>query len=122
LAHCNSFYLEIRRVRMHEMTLFDWLWELYEEGSDFIVENEGIDSILIDIIKSSTKYQVVDVSPFFLVYKKGGSVPTRADFMKYIPNDLYKYDDEYFPDDRKVIKFLNKGAKLVRVYKIDENE
>jgi hypothetical protein len=104
------------------MTLFDWLWELYEEGSDFIVENEGIDSLLIDIIKSSTKYQVVDVSPFFLVYKKGGSVPTRADFMKPVSDDLYKYEDEDIFDDRKVLKFLNSGAKLVRVYKIDENE
>jgi len=105
---------------MHEMTLFDWIWELYEEGSDLIVE--GIDSLLIDIIKSSTKYQVVEVNPFFLVYKKGGSAPTRADFMKPVPDDLYKYDDEDILDDRKVIKFLNSGAKLVRIYKVDENE
>jgi hypothetical protein len=56
------------------------------------------------------------------VYKKGGSAPTRADFMKPVSDDLYKYDDEDILDDRKVLKFLNSGAKLVRIYKIDENE
>jgi len=100
---------------MNDLTLLDWLHMIYKYHDELIGEIRGEDLLLADIVMSSSKYDVINLGWFYLVFKKGSNV-SKEELSKPLDVVLYDVEGDEFPNDDKVKEYLiEKG--LLKVYR-----